>query len=72
MKFEKQCGSCVYWMPRFYSREVGRLDRGNCHRHAPVTMIAVRSALDDSAPALWPEVLAEQSCGDYECKDVQS
>ena len=56
------CGSCDFWKPDAGDDPVLRHHLGECHRHAP----AVEKLLTGTRLVVWPRLLAENFCGDYQ------
>lgn len=51
---QERCGNCRFWS----------IDLTGCRRHAPTILSEVYEAT-----AIWPFVLANDWCGDYEPKE---
>ncbi len=56
---EKCCGNCRFWKQPVSS------GLGECHRHSPIVALVVVLNVDH-VRTVWPQVAAEELCGDHE------
>jgi len=63
---EQACLTC-----RFFDRATSDSEQGECRRHAPLPA-AVEDAELRVVDALWPQVLIEEWCGEWEPKTATS
>ncbi len=63
MDSSKTCLSC-----RFFERLTETSEQGECRRRAPAP-VSAEGADMRMVDALWPQVLIEEWCGEWEAKD---
>jgi hypothetical protein len=63
---EQACLTC-----RFFSRATDDSELGECRRHAPSPTVFEDAELRN-VDALWPQVLIEEWCGEWEPKTATS
>ena len=64
----KTCGTC-----RYFKKDMGRYQTGDCRRHAPVitALIVTTNQYKENTKPSWPRMDEEDSCiGDWERAEV--
>lgn len=71
----EQCRSCRFWISEHglaSEREHAQdYTQGRCRRHAPMTIVVSLSRYDAEKP-LWPQVLGQDWCGDWQQFDSKA
>lgn len=60
-----KCGTCKWWVRRFHGRTVDSFDVGQCRRYGPMAALVVTLYNNDSHLPAFPQMQADQFCGDY-------